>query len=108
MNYALEVENLTVHYDSSPVLWDIQLKVPGGKFVGIVGPNGAGKSTFIQSLLGLVPLVSGEVLFFAQPLKQVKNRIAYIPQKESIDWDFPMTAKELVLMGCLNRLGVLK
>lgn len=105
---ALEVHQLTVNYDKTPVLWDISLEVPCGKLVGVVGPNGAGKSTFIKTALGLVEPISGKVEFFGQSLKDVRQRVAYVPQRESVDWDFPITVRDLVLMGRYGRLGVFK
>lgn len=103
---ALEVTQLTVNYDKTPVLWDISLQVPEGQLVGIVGPNGAGKSSFIKAVLGLVTPISGNIEFFGQPLKQVRHKVAYVPQRESVDWDFPITVRELVLMGRYGRLGL--
>lgn len=104
--YALEVEQLSVNYDKTPVLWDISLKVPSGALVGIIGPNGAGKSTFIKTTLGLTPSLSGKIEFFGKPLSKVRSLVAYVPQRESVDWDFPITVKELVLMGRYGRLGL--
>jgi manganese/zinc/iron transport system ATP- binding protein len=104
---ALQVHQLTVNYDKTPVLWDVSLKVPKGKIVGIIGPNGAGKSTFIKTALGLVKPISGKVEFFGSSLHEFKRRIAYIPQRESVDWDFPITLYDLVLMGRYGLLGVL-
>lgn len=103
-----EVKQLTVNYDKIPVLWDISLSVPKGVMVGIIGPNGAGKSTLIKAALGIVNPLSGSVQFFGQPLKQVRQRIAYVPQRESVDWDFPITVKELVLMGRYGTLGLFR
>lgn len=103
---ALEVNQLMVNYDKTPVLWDISLAIPPGALVGIIGPNGAGKSTFIKAVLGLVKPISGKVEFFGQPLKNVRQRVAYVPQRESVDWDFPVTARDLVLMGRYGRLGL--
>ena len=103
---ALQVDDLTVHYHGRPVLWDISLKVPKGAFVGILGPNGAGKSTLMKALLGLIQPVSGKVFFFDEELGKARGRIAYVPQRETIDWDFPITAKELVLMGRYPRKGL--
>jgi manganese/zinc/iron transport system ATP- binding protein len=103
---TLEVNQLTVNYDKTPVLWDLSLKIPAGVLVGIIGPNGAGKSTFIKAALGLVKPISGKVEFFGQPLKRVRQRIAYVPQRESVDWDFPVTVRELVMMGRYGRLGL--
>lgn len=102
---ALSIEQLTLHYDKTPVLWDITLSVPQGHLVGIIGPNGAGKSTLIQAALGLLKPLTGKIRFFNAPLANVRTRIAYIPQRESIDWDFPITVKELVLMGRYGKLG---
>ena len=105
---VFEVHQLTVNYDKTPVLFDISLEVPSGKLVGVIGPNGAGKSTFIKAALGLVKPISGRVLFFDEPLKIVQKRIAYVPQRESVDWDFPITVKDLVLMGRYGRLGLFR
>lgn len=102
---AFSVQQLTLHYDKTPVLWDITLSVPPGHLVGIIGPNGAGKSTLIQAALGLLTPLTGKIRFFDQPLSKMRTRIAYIPQREVIDWDFPITVRELVLMG---RYGQLK
>lgn len=103
---ALQVHQLSVNYDKTPVLWDISLEIPTGKIVGIIGPNGAGKSTFIKTALGLVQPISGKIEFFSQPLNAVRKRIAYVPQRESVDWDFPINVRDLVLMGRYGALGV--
>jgi manganese/zinc/iron transport system ATP- binding protein len=105
---AIKVEQLSVNYDKTPVLWDIDCEIPEGKMVGIIGPNGAGKSTFLKTLLGMTPSLSGHVEFFGKPYKKVRRRIAYVPQRSSVDWDFPVTAFEVVLMGRYGKLGVLK
>lgn len=105
---ALQVSQLTVNYDKTPVLWDISLQIPTGKLVGIIGPNGAGKSTFIKAALGMIKPISGKVEYFHQPLKKVRKDIAYVPQRETVDWDFPITARDLVLMGRYGRLGLLR
>lgn len=102
---AFSVQQLTLHYDKTPVLWDLTFSVPQGHLVGIIGPNGAGKSTLIRAALGLLPSFSGKIRFFNLPLSEVRNRIAYIPQREIIDWDFPLTVRELVLMGRYGRLA---
>jgi manganese/zinc/iron transport system ATP- binding protein len=105
MTRALDVENLFVNYGRRAVLWDITLSLPPGILLGIVGPNGAGKSTFLKSILGLVPPLSGKIDFFGLPLSKARSKIAYVPQRESVDWDFPITALEVVLMGrSLKRL----
>lgn len=103
---TFEVNQLTVTYDSTPVLRDVSLVVPGGLMVGIIGPNGAGKSTLIKAALGIVKPISGKVEFFGQALKRVRQKIAYVPQRESVDWDFPITVKDLVLMGRYGKLGL--
>jgi len=105
---AIKIFDLTVSYDLKPVLWDIDLEIPLGALVAIVGPNGAGKSTLIQAILGLVKKVSGEVSFLDQPYKNVQKRIAYVPQRGSVDWDFPTTVFDVVLMGRYGHVGWIK
>lgn len=105
---VLETYNLSVSYDKVPILWDINLNIPQGKLVGIVGPNGAGKSTLIKTILGLIKPVSGSVKFFGMPLAKMRARVAYVPQRESVDWDFPITVRDLVLMGRYGRLGLFR
>ena len=102
---ALEIHDMTVAYHRKPVLWDIDLAVPEGKLVGIVGPNGAGKTTLIKAVLGLVPLASGKVEIYGRPYQQQRHLIGYVPQRESVDWDFPVTVRDVVLMGTYGRLG---
>ena len=104
----LEVHDLTVAYHKKPVLWGIDLAVPAGKLVGIVGPNGAGKSTLIKAAMGLLPLSSGWVKVFGEPVKKNLTRIGYVPQRESVDWDFPVSVMDVVLMGRYGRLGLVK
>ncbi len=96
---------MTVAYHRRPVLWDISLTVPEGSLVGIVGPNGAGKSTLIKAALGLIPLASGRVRFYGEPYARQRPRVGYVPQRESVDWDFPVTVEDVVLMGTYGRLG---
>lgn len=105
--FALQINNLSVNYERTPALWDINVEVPQGKLVAIVGPNGAGKSTLIKAALGLIKPLSGSVSFFGLPLKKVRKRISYVPQRESVDWDFPITVFELVLMGRYGKLGLI-
>ncbi|MBS0620953.1 MAG: metal ABC transporter ATP-binding protein [Verrucomicrobia bacterium] len=106
--YVLTVDQLSVGYDKTPVLWDVHFEIPKGKLVGIVGPNGAGKSTLLKALLGMISPLSGKVEFFGFPLKRVRDKVAYIPQRNSVDWDFPISAFEVVLMGRYGKLGYLK
>jgi manganese/zinc/iron transport system ATP- binding protein len=105
---ALEVHDLTVAFDRKPVLWNIDLMIPQGKIVGIVGPNGAGKSTLIKSIMGLLPLSSGYTKLFDQPIDDVRNRISYVPQRESVDWDFPASVMDVVLMGRYSKIGLFR
>lgn len=101
----LEIHDMTVAYHRKPVLWDIDLTVPEGRLIGILGPNGAGKSTLIRAALGLIPLVSGKVEFYGKPYARQRHLVGYVPQRESVDWDFPVTALDVVLMGTYGRLG---
>ena len=103
---ALEIHDLTVAFDRKPVLWNIDLLLPQGKLIGIIGPNGAGKSTLIKSVMGLLPLSSGFVKVFDQPLNEVRNQISYVPQRESVDWDFPASVMDVVLMGRYSKIGL--
>jgi manganese/zinc/iron transport system ATP- binding protein len=105
---ALEIHDLTVAFDKKPVLWNIDLTIPAGKLVGIIGPNGAGKSTLIKSVMGLLPLSSGYAHLFDAPLNDVRHRISYVPQRESVDWDFPASVLDVVLMGRYSKLGLFK
>ena len=105
---ALEIHVVTVAFDRKPVLWNIDLTIPQGKLVGIIGPNGAGKSTLIKAIMGLLPLSSGFVKIFDQPIDAVRGRISYVPQRESVDWDFPASVLDVVLMGRYGKLGLFK
>ncbi|MBI1290692.1 ATP-binding cassette domain-containing protein [bacterium] len=101
----LRVTDLTVAYQRRPVLWDIDLEIPGGTLTAVIGPNGAGKSTLIKAVLELIPRTSGRVEFFGQPLASARHRVAYVPQRESVDWDFPVTALDVVTMGLYRQVG---
>jgi manganese/zinc/iron transport system ATP- binding protein len=105
---ALEVHDVTVAFDRKPVLWNIDLTLPQGKLIGIIGPNGAGKSTLIKAVMGILPLSSGYVKLFDQPIDDVRDRISYVPQRESVDWDFPASVLDVVLMGRYGKLGLFK
>lgn len=100
----IDVHDLTVAYQHRPVLWDIDVAFPEGQLIAVVGPNGAGKSTLIKAILGLVPLASGRVQIFGMPIRQGRRLVAYVPQRESVDWDFPTTALDVVLMGRYGHL----
>lgn len=102
---AVEVHDLTVSYHTRPVLWDIDFVMPEGHLMAIIGPNGAGKTTLLKSILGLLPLSSGWVKLFDQPYDDVRLRVGYVPQRGSVDWDFPTTALDVVMMGRYGRLG---
>jgi manganese/zinc/iron transport system ATP- binding protein len=102
------VNGLTVAYQRKPVLNDITFEVPEGKLIGIVGPNGAGKSTLIKASLGLIPKVRGDVLIYGQSYAQQRKMIGYVPQRESVDWDFPTSALDVVMMGRYGHLGWFK
>lgn len=104
----LEIHDLTVAYHKKPVLWGIDLVVPRGKLVGIVGPNGAGKSTLIKAVMGLIPHLSGWVKIFGEPYQKNLKRVGYVPQRESVDWDFPVNVMDVVLMGRYGHLGLVK
>ncbi len=99
MTPSIEVHNLTVTYNRRPVLWDIDFTLPAGRLIGIIGPNGSGKTTLLKSIMGLAPVSSGYVKLFDQPLASVRPRISYVPQRESVDWDFPISVMEVVRMG---------
>ena len=103
--HSLEFHDVTVAYGRRPVLWNIDLTVDGPGLFGIIGPNGAGKSTLLKAALGLVPLAGGSVHFFGQPLRNVRTRVGYVPQRETVDWDFPVSVFDVVLMGTYGRLG---
>jgi manganese/zinc/iron transport system ATP- binding protein len=108
-SYApIEVHDVTVAYDRKPVLWNIDLTIPRGKLVGVLGPNGAGKSTLLNAIMGLLPLAGGNVRIWNEPLETQRGRIAYVPQRESVDWDFPTNALDVVMMGRYGRLGLFR
>lgn len=96
---ALEVRRLTVSYGARPVLWDVDASFPSGALSAIAGPNGAGKSTLLRACLGLVPADAGHALVEGRPARMALDRVAYVPQREAVDWDFPITVREVVEMG---------
>jgi manganese/zinc/iron transport system ATP- binding protein len=102
---ALEVRRLTVSYAAKPVLWDVSAAFPTGALSAIVGPNGAGKSTLLRAALGLVPADAGQALILGRPASKALEQIAYVPQREAVDWDFPITVREVVEMGRYRSVG---
>lgn len=100
----ISIHDLTVAYHRRPVLWDIDYAGPEGQLIGIVGPNGAGKSTLIKACLNLVPIASGSVRFYGKPYRQQRRLVGYVPQRESVDWDFPASVLDVVTMGRYGRL----
>jgi len=107
-NAPLWVNDLTVAYHRKPVLWDIELTLPEGRLIAVVGPNGAGKSTFIKSVLGLVPRASGAVTIYGKSYAAQRHLVGYVPQRESVDWDFPVNALDVVAMGLYRKIGWLR
>lgn len=106
-NHApIEVHDLTVAYRKKPVLWNIDFSLPKGQLIGLVGPNGAGKSTLLKAIMGLLPLVSGFVKIYGKPLNKIRKSVAYVPQRESVDWDFPTSALDVVTMGRYANLSL--
>ncbi len=105
---AFDVSGLTVAYDRKPVLWDVSFQAHSGRITAIVGPNGAGKSTFLKASLGLVPAVTGQTFILGEALKEARKNIAYMPQRASVDWDFPASALDVVMMGLYGRMGFLR
>lgn len=101
----LSIHDMTVAYHRRPVIWDVDYDAPAGQLIAIVGPNGAGKSTLIKAALDLVPKVSGDVRVFGQPYDEQRSRVAYVPQRTSVDWDFPVSALDVVAMGLYRKIG---
>jgi manganese/zinc/iron transport system ATP- binding protein len=104
----VEFHDVTVAYDGRPVLWNVDLAIAEPCLFGIIGPNGAGKSSLLKAALGLAPIVAGTVRFGGRPLAEVRGRIGYVPQRETVDWDFPVSVMDVVLMGTYGRLGWLR
>ena len=102
---AVSIHDMTVAYQRRPVLWDLDLDVPRGVLAAIIGPNGAGKSTMIKACLGLVPQVSGSVRLLGRDPRSIRGQIGYVPQRESVDWEFPVSALDVVCMGLYRKIG---
>ncbi|HMQ30453.1 MAG TPA: metal ABC transporter ATP-binding protein [Chloroflexaceae bacterium] len=105
---ALEIADLTVAYSDKPVLWDVDLAVPAGTLMAIVGPNGAGKTTLIKATLGLVRPAAGQTLIYGRPYAEQRRLVGYVPQRGSVDWDFPTSVLDVVMMGRYGSLGWLR
>jgi len=103
--FFIELNRVTVAYYDNPVVLDVSAQVPAGVMVALVGPNGAGKTTLLQAMVGLINPSYGSILFFGGTLEQNRHRIAYVPQRMSVDWDFPALVLDVVLMGCYKKLG---
>lgn len=108
MNLAINIKNLSVSYQDQQVLRNVDLEIPAGKRIGILGPNGAGKSTLIKAILNLTPSNYDFLAFNNQSFKEYKKQIAYVPQRTTIDWDFPISLEEVVMMGRYGQLGLFK
>lgn len=104
----LAVSGITVAYQRKAVVEDVSFTLPEGKLVALIGPNGAGKSTLLKAVLGLVPSIAGEVSIYGDSYKKMRDRVGYVPQRESVDWDFPTDALDVVMMGRYGRLGWIK
>lgn len=105
---CMTVSGLTAAYDGKPVLWDVSFDVRAGKVTAIVGPNGAGKSTLLKAALGLIPTITGQTSILDKPLREARDKIAYMPQRAAVDWDFPATALDVVVMGLYAKIGWLR
>lgn len=103
-NPIIEVHDMTAGYRQRPVLWNVDIALPKGQIIGLMGPNGAGKSSLLKVIMGLLPPSTGYVKLFDQPLALVRQKVAYVPQRESVDWDFPITVEQVVLMGTYGKL----
>lgn len=101
----LEVKGVTAAYGSEPVLWDVSFRVPEGQLVAVVGPNGAGKTTLLKVVMGLMQPAAGMATVFGKPFAKARQLVGYVPQRGSVDWDFPTDALDVVQMGLYGRLG---
>lgn len=107
-NLAITIDDLTVSYHEKPVIWDLDLKVPEGILMAIVGPNGAGKSTLIKTIMDIIRPVAGEVMIYDKKYSENRRLVGYVPQRNSVDWDFPTTVLDVVMMGRYGQLGWIK
>lgn len=106
--FAIQLEDITVAYKDKPVLWDIDLQVPAGVLMAIVGPNGAGKTTLIKTIMDLIQPAAGDIQVFGKPYAKQRYMVGYVPQRNSVDWDFPTTVLDVVMMGRYGSLGWFK
>ena len=104
----LAIRGMTVAYGGKPVVYDVDFVPPAGRMAAIIGPNGAGKSSLLKAALGIVPSVSGRVSIFGKPLSEARARVAYVPQRAGVDWDFPATVLDVVVMGLYRQIGLLR
>jgi len=102
---AINVTDLTVAYYEKPVLWDVDLEVPPGVLMALVGPNGAGKTTLLKAILGLIQPIAGQILISGRPYRDQRKLVGYVPQRGSVDWDFPTSVLDVVMMGTYGNLG---
>jgi manganese/zinc/iron transport system ATP- binding protein len=102
---ALSIHDVTVAYHRRPVLWDLDLDIPRGVLASIIGPNGAGKSTMIKACLDLIPRISGNVRILGEPYRQIRGKVGYVPQRETVDWEFPVSALDVTCMGLYRKIG---
>lgn len=102
---VIDIADLTVAYNDKPVLWDVDLEVPPGVLMALVGPNGAGKTTLLKAILGLIQPTAGQVLIYGKPYREQRHLVGYVPQRGSVDWDFPTNVLDVVTMGTYSALG---
>jgi ABC-type Mn2+/Zn2+ transport system ATPase subunit len=105
---GLVLRDVSAGYGAGPVLQDVDLAIPPGTLVGVIGPNGSGKSTLLKAILGLAPMATGSVLLDGRPVADQRDRVAYVPQREAVDWSFPVSAEQVVMMGRYPRVGWLR
>ena len=105
---SVETHNLTVIYDKKPAIWNIDFTLPTGKIIGIMGPNGSGKSTLLKAIMDIVEPNMGYVKLMDKPLDDVRDKVSYVPQRLSVDWDFPASVYDVVAMGRYAKRGMFK
>src|SRR5699024_5133762 len=108
VNYSIDIKRLTVSYDGNEVVQDVSFSFKSGNLIGIIGPNGAGKSSLLKAMLGLIARDSGDITINHEHMNKWRKKIAYVPQRTTIDWDFPITVRDTVLLGTYPNLGLFK